>query len=286
MRVSRERSAFTVIELLVVIAIIGLLIGLLLPAVQTVRDTARRAQVTTDIAQLSNAVGVFQSETGNVPLLSGGGPNGEFRLQTSYADPANPGQWLGWPEVVWLKSVWPYMGMTDNGLRLNGAVVTTTLLDGNQALVFWLTGGEYSGFQGFSKNKAQPFTPPTPAGAGAVAEQRQGPYVAVTLNRVTDPATNMVDGRLRDIYGRPYACLGYVAAINNYPNVKSFGVAPYTDANGRFWSKSTVQIISAGKDGQFGPGGSLTPGTGAWATNQPGWDDQANFKTSMLGVKE
>ncbi len=66
-----QSRAFTLVELLTVIAIIAVLMGLLFPAVSSVREAARKTQAKNDAAQIVTAVKAYYTEYGKYPVAIG-----------------------------------------------------------------------------------------------------------------------------------------------------------------------------------------------------------------------
>ena len=112
-------GAFTLVELLVVIAIIGILIALLLPAVQAAREAARRTQCTNNLKQIALAVHNYHDAYKGIPGRS-------FRNLGTYTG-GNRDRWCG------IINLLPYIEQTalyDGFTSISGDATTMIVVDG------------------------------------------------------------------------------------------------------------------------------------------------------------
>jgi len=109
MRIRKTRNAFTLVELLVVIAIIGVLVALLLPAVQAAREAARRMSCTNNLKQIGLALHMYHDVHKQLPA-------GWRGYDPSNGEPF----WFGLPGWAWSPGILPYLeqsNVEDNLVR-------------------------------------------------------------------------------------------------------------------------------------------------------------------------
>jgi prepilin-type N-terminal cleavage/methylation domain-containing protein/prepilin-type processing-associated H-X9-DG protein len=119
-----SRRGFTLVELLVVIAIIGILIALLLPAVQAARESARRTQCNNNLKQFALAVHNFESAYGTLPPA----------VNMRQTQPGNPAHGGADGHFTWFAHVLPYIEQA-SGYELIADIKTPFATAPNQQAV-------------------------------------------------------------------------------------------------------------------------------------------------------
>jgi prepilin-type N-terminal cleavage/methylation domain-containing protein len=169
MRPRASRGGFTLIELLVVIAIISVLIGLLLPAVQKVRDAAARMKCQNNLKQIALASHNYESAYGYLPPGSMQSPNAPL------------GPWVPWrgPGTGTLAHLLPYMEQDNiyKAVTQLSYTTTATYADGST----WsgaINGADF--FNPFGKAGSWAYFGPPPMDPGGNFTQ----IVPAAVNRV------------------------------------------------------------------------------------------------------
>ncbi len=122
-----QRSAFTLIELLVVIAIIGIIIAILLPAVQAARESARRTQCSNNLKQIGLAMQSYESAFGVFPAGARG---------------VDPGHGWAWGHA-WGVSILAYT--EENNIFNSYDFVSSAGYNWDTGLLYWIPGYSNAG---------------------------------------------------------------------------------------------------------------------------------------------
>jgi prepilin-type N-terminal cleavage/methylation domain-containing protein len=266
----------TLVEILVVIAIIGILAALALVGVLALMSRGPGLATKAEISLLENAIGKFETEKHFYP------PS-KIRLYPSITQ-YNPSDPLDKHSLYFIEKLWPSIGNFANVPWAGStAIPNGVILEGDQCLVFFL-GGFPNVVNGMLTVQGIP-TDPTMWNPAAPDPQATK-YFQFDLGRLASRGGNPFPSYLDYFKKQPYVYFSSNKRENGYfAGANTIGVSPYVKqaTPPQYWNPSTFQIISAGEDGQFGPGGLWTPGA-ATQIAAGGKDDLTNFYANKMGV--
>ena len=233
----RARGAFTLVELLVVIAIIGILVALLLPAIQAAREAARRSQCTNNLKQQGIAAHNFHDSRKALP------PSRIVDHQATWLYLILP-----FMENVQLGAMWDISegDFYDQPLKMRTAQVPsyicpsqahdslTVLRDmgsnlshthqaGDEGNAFFGSIADYMGSMSSTWAIIRPYYPPAPFGNGTTASFGDGGSTAKQSFMVDGAIVPVKPGNFRGNPNRPGGNGNYPQGILSYSSKVSFG---------------------------------------------------------------
>lgn len=216
----RPRRGFTLIELLVVIAIIAILIGLLLPAVQKVREAAARMSCTNNLKQISLAAHNYQSSLGYLPP----GFLGPYPASASGSSSTGNEQAIGT-----LPFLLPYIEQNNIATAMMSGSVPANLMNVDAASPPWWN---YSESWAAAQAKIKTFVCPSDSTSDSAN------YAVAFLWPTSGNAC---------CYGSAFTDAASVTALGktNYLGVAGYVNSPSDNARGYFTNRSKTKIENA-----------------------------------------